>query len=155
MLRPTRVEQDDRKRLHSTTGPAMEFADGTKIYKLHGVTFDKKWWTKIVNDTMSPETIFAIDNLEHRRIAYEFMAKEKMLKLKDYTVLDEQTDEQGNKMKIISFKVKGIDSPLKFYNCICPSTKREYFIGTNEDTCFKAKTASFGLTEDNKFTNEL
>jgi hypothetical protein len=145
MLRPIKVEQDDRKRLHSITRPALAFKDGTEIYKLHGVGFDKEWWKKIVSDLMSPEEIFAIDNLEHRRIAYEFMDKTKMKQLKDFKVLDEALDDKGNQMKVISFTVKNMNEPLKFYNCFCPSTHREFFIGTDKNTCKEAKEASFGL----------
>ena len=149
MKRPTVVEQDEQKRLHSTKGPALAFADGTEIYKLRGVAFDKEWWSKIVNDELDPETIFAIDNLEHRRIAYEFMDKTKMKSLKDFKVLDEvENDGYGNPMKIVSFSVKEVEQPLKYLNCFCPSTKREYFIGTDEEKCWEAKAKSFGFKAD-------
>jgi hypothetical protein len=72
--------------MHSTPpteGMATAYAVIEYLSKLNGITFDKKWWTKIVNDTMSPEEIFAIDNIEHRRIAYEMMDKTKMKQLKD------------------------------------------------------------------------
>jgi hypothetical protein len=147
MLRPTIVEQDERKRLHSVTGPAMAFKDGSEIYSIHGVNLEKKWWTKIVNDEMTPDEIFAIDNVEHRRIAYEQMDKSKMKQLKDYKVLDEQIDDKGKPMKIISFTVQKMNEPLKFYNCVDSSTDREYFIGTNCNTCKEAKEQSFGLSD--------
>jgi hypothetical protein len=154
MLRPTIVKQDENKRLHSTEGPALAFSDGTEIYKLHGVRFEKEWWEKIVNDTLSAEEVFAIDNLEHRRIAYQFMDKAKMKELQDFTVLDEVTDDgRGYPMRIVSFTVPEVKEPLKYYNCHCPTTGREYFLGTNEDTCLKAKAKSFGL-EEVVFTNE-
>ena len=154
MRRPITVKQNERKQLHSTSGPALEFKDGTKIYKLNGVEFDKKWWNKIVKDTMKPETIFAIDNLEHRRIAYEFMDKSKMKSLKNYSVLDEVKDDgYGFPMKVVSFTVKNVNEPLKYLNCFCPSTGREYFIGTSKDKCIEAKNASFGL-EDIEFVSE-
>jgi hypothetical protein len=137
---------DNQNRFHSEVQAAIYWKDGLEYFFLHGVNFEKEWWEKIVNDTMSPEEIFAINNLEHRRIAYEYMDKSKMKQLKDYTILDEQIDNLGKPMKIISFKVKGIDDPLKFYNCFCPSTKREYFIGTDKNTCKEAKESSFGLT---------
>jgi flagellar basal body-associated protein FliL len=139
----------ENQRLSSKTQPAIKYDSGgtDDLYFLNGVRFDKEWHTKIVNDEMSPEEIFAIDNLEHRRIAYEYMDKIKMKSLKDYKVLDEQTDSKGNPMKIISFIVKGVDDPLKYYNCICPSTGREYFLGTDTDTCIEAKNKSFGLSE--------
>ncbi|HCC05020.1 TPA: hypothetical protein DEP58_01780 [Patescibacteria group bacterium] len=145
--RPVKINRDERGRLHSETEKSIEYPDGWGLYHLHGVSFQKDWWTKIVGDKMSPSEIFAIDNLEHRRIAYEYMDKTKMKKLKDFKVLDEQTDEKGNPMKIISFTVQNMNKPLKFYNCFCPTTKREYFIGTDKDTCTEAKNASFGLSE--------
>lgn len=153
MVRPTSVLQNDRKQLHSLTTPALTFQDGTEIYSIDGVTFDKEWWDKIANDRMTPDEIFAIDNVEHRRIAYQYMDKAKMKSLKDFKVLDEQIDTKGNPMKVISFTVQNMDEPLKFYNCICPSTGREYFLGTDETTCVKAKNKSFGL-DDCEFINE-
>jgi hypothetical protein len=141
------VRIDEQKRFHSTTEPAIRWGQGKEVYILHGVKFDKKWWTKIVNDKMSPEEIFAIDNLEHRRIAYEYMDKSKMKKLKNFTVLDEAADGKGNPMKVVSFKVKGIDDPLKYYQCVCPSSGRGYFIGTDKNTCKEAKNSSFGLKD--------
>ena len=147
MQRPIYVEQDDRKRLHSITRPALEFKDGTKIYKINGVTFDKKWWDKIRKDKLSPDEVFAIDNVEHRRIAYEYMDKTKMKKLKDYKVLDERLDISGNKERIVSFTVQNMKEPLKFLNVICP-TGREYFLGTNQDTCEKAQKALLGLENE-------
>lgn len=135
---------DEQMRHHSTTHPAISWP-GEKLYYLRGINFEKKWWTKIVKDKMSPEEIFAIDNLEHRRIAYEYMDKTKMKKLKDFTVLDLTTDNYGNEMKVISFSVKNVPVPLKYLNVFCPSTGREYFLGTNEDKCEEAKAQSFGF----------
>ena len=141
------VKIDQQNRFHSTKEPAIRWKGGKEFYYLNGVNFEKKWWTKIVNDKFKPEEIFAIDNLEHRRIAYEYMDKTKMKKLKDFKILDKVVDSYGNPMKVISFSVKGIEEPLKYLNCFCPTTKREYYIGTNEDTCNQAKAKSFGFDE--------
>ena len=117
------------------------------VYKLNNVEFKREWFLKIKNDEMTAEEVFSIDNIEHRRIAYEFMDKGKMKQFKDYKVLDEKVDSKGNLMKIISFTVQNMNEPLKFYNCICPSSGREYFIGTDKDTCLEAKNSSFGLND--------
>ncbi len=147
------VSIDAQNRFHSVEGPAIKWKAGDKFYYLDGVKFDKEWWTKIAKDKLDPETIFAIDNLEHRRIAYQYMDKAKMKRLKDFTVLDEKIDEKGNKMKIVSFKVASVPEPLKYYECTCPSTGRNYYIGTAKDKCEEAKLASFGLSEGS-FVNE-
>ena len=62
-------------------------------------------------------------------------------------------DNYGNPMKVISFSVKNVDEPLKYLNVFCPSTNREYFIGTAEEKCVKAKSKSFGF-EELEFTKE-
>ena len=128
---------------------------GNFVYRLNNVEFPKEWFDKIRKDELSPEEIFAIDNIEHRRIAFEFMDKAKMKQLKDYKVLDEQIDEKGNPMKVLSFTIQNMKEPLKFYNCICPSTGREYFIGTAENTCDEAKAKCWGFKDEEiEFVNE-
>jgi hypothetical protein len=150
---PEILEIDEQNRPHSEKGPSHKWSDGFEIYHLKGVRLEKEWWEKIVNDTMSPEEVFAINNLEHRRIAFEYMDKLKMKQLKDFKVLDEGIDEKGNPVKVISFNVQNMDEDLKFYNCICPTTKREYFLMTDQTEWKKAKDGLSGL-EDVEWVNE-
>ena len=116
-------------------------------YKLQWVNLEKKWFLKIIQDKFNPEELFAIDNIEHRRLAYQYMDKLKMKQLKWYKILDEKIDEKWNPMKIVSFNIQNMKDDLIFYNCFCPSTLREYFIQTKEKTCDKAKAMSFWLEE--------
>ena len=78
-----------------------------------------------------------------------------MKALKDFKVLDEKIDEKGKQMKILSFTIQKMKEPLKFYNCFCPSSGREYFIGTDKNTCQEAKAACWGFgSEEIKFVEE-
>ena len=120
---------------------------GNFEYRLNNVIFNREWFLKIKNDELLPDEVFAINNIEHRRVAYEFMDKSKMKYIKDFKVLDEEKDNKGNVMKIVSFTVQNMKEPLKFYNCICPSSGREYFIGTNKNKAWEAKNSSFGLND--------
>ena len=147
--RPTKIERDGRGRLHSLTGMAIQYPDGWGLYMIHGVKFDKVWWEKIASGKMSPDEVFSIDNVEHRRIAYECMDKTKMKSLKDFKVLDEVKDDgYGHPMKVISFTVQNMKEPLKFFNCFDNSTDREYFLGTDKDKCSEAKASLIGLSDD-------
>ncbi len=120
--------------------------NGNFKYYLNNVEFERKWFLKIRFDKLKASQIFAIDNIEHRRIAYFFMDKSKMKELKDFTILDQvSNDGHGYAMQIIEFSVKNLQ--LKFLNCFCPSTGREYYIGTNKNTCWEAKNNSFGLED--------
>ena len=111
---------------------------------------DPVWINKILKDELTPDEVFAIDNIEHRRIAYQYMDKTKMKQLKDYKVLDENTDMNGNKERIVSFTVQNMKESLKFLNVICP-TGREYFLGTDKDKCSEAQKALLGLDSDVEF----
>ena len=51
-------------------------------------------------------------------------------------------DDKGNKMRIIQFNHPDAGI-IRYYNCFCPTTKREYYLGTEEKTCIKAKNKSF------------
>jgi hypothetical protein len=141
------------KRLHSIEKPAVEYADGYGLYAIKGVRFEKELWEKVRKDLMSPKEVFAIENTEQRRIAYELMDKKKMLNL-DHSILDEVKDDgYGYPMKLISVKVDGLKEPLKLLNCFCPTTGREYHLKTIQNTCIAAKNRSFG-EEDIKWLGE-
>ena len=79
---------------------------------------------------------------------------EKMKTLKDFTILDEETDNKGNQMKIVSFTIQNMKDPLVFYNCICPSSGREFFIQTEKKTWKEAKASSFGFNTSVEFLDE-
>ena len=122
-------------------------------YYIGNTQFDLEWFNKIRKGKLSAEEVFAIDNIEHRRVAYEMMDKSKMKELKNYKVLDESIDEKGKPVKIISFNVQNMNEDLIFYNCVDASTDREYFLQTEKKTWKKAKDASFGL-ENVEWLNE-
>ena len=116
------------------------------LYPFENVRMDDiKLVNKILQDKLSAEEVFSIENAEHRRIAFEYMDKKKLFQLKGYKVIHEDIDDKGNKMEIISFKVKNINKPLLFYHCVCPSTNREYMVQTDKKKCIQAKNNSFGL----------
>jgi len=136
------------KRLHNTPAPALKLLD-KESYWLNGVKFEKDLFNKL--PTMSAKKILAISDMEQRRAAYEIMDKVKMKKLGE-KVLDEVKDDgYGYPMRIIQVDVNDMD--LRYLNCFCPTTGREYYLETRETECQKAKLGSFGLT--NSFDKEF
>lgn len=122
-------------------------------YQINNIKFEKELFNKVRKDLFTAEEVFKIENIEQRRIAYEFMDKIKMKQLSNYTVLDTSIDKYANKMEVVSFTISGFNEPFKYLYCVCPSTKREYFVETQKDTCLKAKNNSFGL-DDIEFDEE-
>jgi hypothetical protein len=117
------------------------------VFYINSVKLPFEWFEKIRKDILSPEEVFAIDNVEHRRTAYEFMDKSKMKQLKDFKMLDKGTDEKGKDVEVVSFTVQNMTEPLLFYHCVDASTDREYWLQTDKKTWKKAKARQFGLEE--------
>jgi len=116
------------------------------VFEINNVELPLKWFNKIRKDELTVEEVFAIDNIEHRRIAYEMMDKTKMKTLKNYKVLDEGIDEKGKKVKLVSFNIQNMKENLIFYNCFDASTNREYWLQMDGTKTWKeAKNSMFGL----------
>ena len=126
------------------------------VFTIENVRFDKPLFDSVRQDLLIAQEVFAITNMEQRRIAYQRMDKAKMKDLPNLKILDEvKNDGYGYSMRVISFTVEGYDKPFKFLNCFDPSTGREYFLETQEDTCWIAKNKSFGIDDENfKFKKE-
>jgi hypothetical protein len=148
--RPTRIEKNDRGQLHSLSGMAIRYPDGWGLHYIHGVKFDDAGlWQAVASGAISAAEVFAIPDMEQRRVAYEVMDKAKMAELDGLEVLDSVDDDgQGYPMRVVSFNMPGFSTPLMYLNCFCPSGGREYYLETRKKDCREAKAASFGLPED-------
>ena len=112
-------------------------------YKINNVEFYKDLFDKVRKDQLTASEVFQLSNTEQRRVAYERMDK---IKMKDLVskVLDKRKDNYENPERLCEFDIEGLKTTIKFFNCICTSTGREYFIETDENTCKLAKAKSFG-----------
>jgi len=123
-------------------------------YRINNIQFEKELFDKVRKDKLSAQEVFSLENIEQRRVAYEKMDKLKMKELSDYKILEETKDDYGNPMKVIEFSLPKYNIPFRYLNCICPTTKREYFVETKKKECIEAKMASFGLDKTIKFDKE-
>lgn len=76
--RPTQIHQDDRFRLHSEDGPALQYPDGWAIWAIHGIRVDQK--VIEAPDTLTVEEIRSHPNVEIRRIMVERFGQERYLR---------------------------------------------------------------------------
>ena len=128
---------------------------GDITYRINDVQFDKGLFNKIRSGKISASEVFAIPNMEQRRVAYGKMDKIKMKELEGFTVVH-RIEDDGHQfpMQIVCFNLPGFNTPFYFLNCFCPSSGREYYIETREKDCWKAKAASFGLPADVEWVAE-
>jgi hypothetical protein len=127
--------------------------EGKFKYHINGVVFPKTLFDAVRKDNLTAQKVFAIQNMEQRRVAYEKMDKIKMRDLPNLKMLDEAIDAYSNPMRIISFGIAGFTKPFKYLHCVCPSSGREYYLETKQDKCEAAKAKSFGL-DAIEFTEE-
>ena len=113
---------DEQNRFHSDTKPAIRWKGGKEIYYLYGVNFDKKLWTKIVNNKLSAVEILKLENIEQRYIALKYLGAERLLTELNAELIEQS--ERGNKL----YKIDNIitDKSLRLLKYVCPSTGREY-----------------------------
>jgi hypothetical protein len=128
---------------------------GNITYKINDVQFDKGLFRKIRAGELTAAEVFALPNMEQRRVAYEKMDKIKMKDLPGFSVVHEVADDGcGFPMKIISFKLPDFSKPFLYLSCFCPSGGREYYLETRKKDCWEAKAASFGLPSGVKWVAE-
>ena len=90
--RPTKVMLDAEGNLHGEHGPAMEYADGWKLYYWHGTSIPAEWIEDKAN--LPVETALTHENVEQRRIAAEIIGWDKVLEKLNPRVIDENPNPQ-------------------------------------------------------------
>ena len=149
------VGQGKRWTMGDNASDWMLSQQGNITYMINDVQFDKGLFHKVRKGELTAAEVFALPNMEQRRVAYEKMDKTKMKELPDFTVLDQvANDGCGYAMQIVSFKLPNFSKPFLFLNCFCPSGGREYYLETQQKTCWAAKAASFGLPAGVKWVAE-
>ena len=118
---PRAIHRDGARRLHSTGGPSIIWADGFELYHLWGVAFPKELHEKITSRAISAKDVLKIENMEQRMAALKSLGAESVIEALDSKLV--ATSERGNAL----YAIKGIGRQKNY--CLkykCPSTNREY-----------------------------
>lgn len=147
--RPT-MRRNESNNLHNEAGPAIEWADGVKLYFNDG-HFMNEYGNTIVEkpQALTSANILHIRNEETRRLAIDKFGWDKFLAETDCQILDRRENEIDNTIEMLvsaPSAVSGAASMVLF----CRSTGRRYFIGVPRgiDTCEAAQNwlAAAGTT---------
>ncbi len=78
---PKYIFLDDRNRLHSLDGSAIEFEDKNSLYFVHSINFNSEFYRKVfIEKSFPPTKILSIKNIEQRAIVIEFYGYDKLIK---------------------------------------------------------------------------
>jgi len=132
--RHSRLERDDRGRLHSDNGMAFQYPDGWGAYYWHGVKVSDKIILKSSEITINE--IEAESNQEVRRIMVERMGRQKFIKSigGQKALVHEDSDKLNGQRALYHFK------DMAFLEVADPSTGRIYYLDVPSDakTCQEA-----------------
>ena len=73
------VEVDGNITLSNPSGPAIEFADGSKTYAVDDVFNVPEWVVLTAGPDMDPKAVLGLENVDHRRIAIEKIGIERLV----------------------------------------------------------------------------
>lgn len=144
--RPTTIKLDDTGRLHCEDGPAVEYRDGYKQYKWHGVSMPK--WIYEQPEKFTAESCLKESNQEIRRAMIEKLGLAEFLEALGAEVIQE--DERG---QLVTFAgIDGGERKERFVLVKDTSTDRKYALCVPPDTETAAqgvaRTFGFDKAED-------
>jgi hypothetical protein len=70
---PTAVRRNQINNLHDIKLPAIEWADGYKLFYLNGVSFDETLFEKVTSRTMTLDEVLKIEDIDQRKQAMRFV----------------------------------------------------------------------------------
>lgn len=91
VIKPVKINRNERGRLHSTTEEAVGWIDGEKQYFIDGINFDLRTWTKIKDKTMTGKEAINLKNIEQKTVAFRYLGYENILRELDAKVIDTYT----------------------------------------------------------------
>ena len=140
--RPKQVHRDERKMLHNSSGPAVEWLDGYKDYFYHGVSLPS--WVIEEPSKITHKTILEERNVEVRRCMIERIGYAAFLKQADPKTLDKDKDVSGMSRRLLSIEVPN-DEPVVVVEVNCPSTRHKHLLRVppTVKTCSEAVAWSF------------
>ncbi|NBT75134.1 MAG: hypothetical protein EBT15_04035 [Betaproteobacteria bacterium] len=131
--------------LHSTTGPAVQWADGVKLWFNDG-HFMNEGGRKIVErpEQLTTAHIMRIRNEETRRLAIERFGWDRFIAEADCPVLDSRVNDIDNTTEMLVGPPRGQENRTGQNRMVlfCRSTGRRYFISVPRDisTCAEAQS---------------
>ena len=138
--RPTVIRFDGEKRLHCETGPAIEYADGFRVYAWRGLRIPGKW----ITDGPPPAAdIMRLENTEQRRIACEMRGWHNILPELGAKLIDRHANPQIGELWEAHLPDNG---PERFLKVVC-GTGRTFAmpVGPAFKTALEANAATYGV----------
>jgi hypothetical protein len=113
--KPYKVSMIDEK-LHSETGPAVAYDDGTKIYAFNGTRLPGDWVEN--RNTIDPGIIFQHTDVDVRAAGIQLLGYARLKDKLGYKILD--GDPKTDIGALVELSIPGLPRPGRFLEAVCP-----------------------------------
>lgn len=141
--RPTVLKIDAEGRLHCENGPALVYADDSKVYSWHGTTIPGEWIEN--KSTLTAQIALTHENVEERRCAAEILGWDAILKELQPTVIDKDANPEIG--ELLRCDLPG--SPNEQFLKVKCGTGRDFVLPVppNMETARQANAWTYSLDE--------
>ena len=155
--RPTVLCRDERGRLHSGTGPAVDY-DGTwGVWAWHGVRVAQDMIEQ--PELIRGQRVLAEPNAELRRVMLEIMGTERFFQEVQPQVIHHDLDGPGHPRRLLKIALPNDpEGSMVGVEVVDPSTGRQYILRVRPDvkTCAEAVASTFpGLPAGARYTPDV
>ena len=135
--RPTSLSYDEQNNLHESNGkPAIEYADGFKVYAHHGTWIPEKYG-QVPSSQWKSEWLLSEENAELRRILIQVIGYNKICEELGAIELDSWNEytllKIENYTELKSRRSKNLPEPMHLLKMTCPSTGFIHFLRVPPD----------------------
>ncbi len=143
---PSKILRNENRRLHSTKESAIQWRDGSGLYFIDGVGFEKWLWEQLAKKEMPCGHISKIINLEQRRAALTLYDFDEIIREQEGYLIERSR--RGNELYGLNKVIPG--EIIKFLRYKDPSTDRIYtcFVPESCERADEAMAWKFYLTEE-------
>lgn len=154
--KPTEIYFDDLNRLHSSTGPAVAWADGYRQFYVHGREMPKE----IFEAPITREQFINETNMDVKGGMYEVLGQEGVMKLLDAKVVDsanvvhaDGSIEEIELLKTMETFAEIDNQPFAWVKQVCPTTGTIYLAGCepHHTSAIEAKKSIDGFFAEEEY----
>jgi hypothetical protein len=114
--KPIRVTLNTRGQLHNERMPAVEYADGTKVYAFNGVVLPEKWILQ--RDTIDPKEILSCTDTDKRAAGIALFGYSRLKSALNYRIIE--GDPNTDIGALVEISIPGLPRKGRFLEAICP-----------------------------------
>ena len=133
---PVKIVRNTDNRLHNPIGPAIQFADGYKLYFINGRSLPSWIWEKAESGEITRQMFLNETNAEIKGGIYEVLGQKKMMDLLGAKEVDTRkiVHKNGDIETVTLLKTEDVfeeidNQPFAWVKMVCPSTGTQYLQG--------------------------